>query len=198
MDAYIGEIRAFAFGFIPEGWYICNGQELSAPGNPALYSILGNTWGGVQNQTFKLPSLQALTVMCQGQGPGLTLRHWGATTVGSVSATISNVTMMGAHTHEMTVEMPFQTNVQLNTQSTPTPQESWLSRVANVTALSKFSPVVAYTKYTGQQPDTYMHPATVGGSGGNANHGVDPHENRQPYLTLVYCINNNGVYPVRN
>lgn len=198
MDAYIGEIRAFAFGFVPEGWYICNGQELSAPGNAALYSIIGNTWGGTPNQTFKLPNLQALTVMGQGQGPGLTSRHWGASTVGTTSVALSSVATMGAHTHEMTMEVPFQTNVQLNTQSAPTSKESWLSRVANVTGLSKFAPVVAYTKYTGQQPDSYMHPATVGASGGNVSGGVDPHENRQPYLTLIYCINNNGLYPVRN
>lgn len=198
MDAFIGEIRPFPFGFVPQGWYACNGQELSAPGNPALYSIIGNTWGGTPNQSFKLPNLAGLTVMCQGTGTGLTPRHWGATTVGTKSVAISNQTMMGAHTHAMTIQAPFQATVQASTQSAPTASQSWLARTVTVTAASKFTGVVTYTKYTGQQPDIYLHPASVTYMGGNSGGSADPHENRQPYLTLVYCINNDGIYPVRN
>lgn len=198
MDAFIGEIRAFAFGYVPEGWLICNGQELNAARYAALYAIVGNVWGGTPNQTFKVPNLQGFTVMSQGQGTGLSPRRWGATTVGSKAVALSDGTQMPTHTHTMTAEGPFAANIQTNTQGTPTANQSWLARVNYVTGLNSATSVPAYAKYTGQQPDTHMHPATIASAGGNASYGVDPHENRQPYLTLVYCINNDGIFPVRN
>lgn len=197
-DAFIGEIRAFPFGFVPQGWYICNGQEISAPANAALYAIIGNTWGGTPNQTFKLPNLQGLTVMCQGQGPGLSARTWGATTVGTQAVTLTSQTQLPSHNHTLSIEVPVLTNVQTNTQDTPTASQSWLMRGTKVTGLSSGVSIPAYTKNAGQQPDTYLHAATITSGGGNTAGGVDAHENRQPYLTLVFCINNDGVFPVRN
>lgn len=198
MDAFIGEIRAFPFGFVPQGWYICNGQEISAPGNPALYAIIGNTWGGTPNQTFKLPNLQSLTVMSQGTGTGLTPRHWGATTVGTQAVALNSQAQMPSHTHTLTMEVPVQTNITANTQTAPTASQSWLAR-GTMFATSGAKPALpVYTKNTGQQPDTYLHPATITSGGGNTAGGVDAHENRQPYLTLVFCINNDGIFPVRN
>lgn len=197
-DAFIGEIRAFAFGFVPQGWYICNGQEISAPGNPALYAIIGNTWGGTPNQTFKVPNLQSLTVMSQGTGPGLTTRTWGATTVGTQAVALTQQAQLPSHNHTMTVEVPALSNIQANTQDTPTAGQSWLMRSTKVIAPSSGIAAPAYTKNAGQSPDTYMHAMTITPGGGNTAGGVDAHENRQPYLTLVFCINNDGVFPVRN
>jgi microcystin-dependent protein len=196
-DAYIGEIRAFAFGYVPQGWYICNGQEISAPLNAALYAIIGNTWGGTPNQTFKLPNLQGFTVMCQGQGPGLSPRHWGATTVGSKTVVLSGQ-QLPPHNHTMTVENPVATGIQTNTQTTPVANQSWLARVVQPTSATTYNNVAAYIANTGQSPDTMMHGASITVGGGNTAGGVDAHENRQPYLTMLFCINNDGVFPVRN
>lgn len=57
-EPFIGEVRAFPFGFAPQGWAQCNGQLLQIAQNQALFSILGTTYGGNGTTTFALPDLQ--------------------------------------------------------------------------------------------------------------------------------------------
>jgi len=57
MDPTIGQIQLFAFGFVPTGWALCNGQTLPITGNEALYSLLSITYGGDGKTTFGLPNL---------------------------------------------------------------------------------------------------------------------------------------------
>jgi len=59
MDYTIGEITLFGFFFAPMGWMSCEGQILTINQNQALYSLIGNTYGGSQAQgTFALPNLR--------------------------------------------------------------------------------------------------------------------------------------------
>ena len=46
MDPFIGEIRAFAFTFAPYGWATCDGQIMNINQSTALFSIIGNVFGG--------------------------------------------------------------------------------------------------------------------------------------------------------
>jgi len=62
MDHYIGEIKLFSFNFVPSGWILCEGQILAVDQNPALFSILGATYGGDGRTTFAVPKLR-------GKGP---------------------------------------------------------------------------------------------------------------------------------
>lgn len=57
MDAYIGQIQLFAFGFAPLGWSLCSGQTLQIMANQALFSLIGNKFGGDSKTTFCLPNL---------------------------------------------------------------------------------------------------------------------------------------------
>jgi microcystin-dependent protein len=58
-EPYISEIRLFAFDRAPEGWIPCNGQELDGNQNPALYAIIGTTYGGDERtKRFRLPDLR--------------------------------------------------------------------------------------------------------------------------------------------
>jgi microcystin-dependent protein len=57
MDFYIGTILLFAFPFAPTGWMSCEGQILTAASNQALYSLIGNNYGGTYPTTFALPNL---------------------------------------------------------------------------------------------------------------------------------------------
>lgn len=58
MDYTLGEISLFGFSFAQMGWMTCEGQILQITQNQALYSLLGNTYGGSQAQnTFALPNL---------------------------------------------------------------------------------------------------------------------------------------------
>lgn len=57
-DAYLGEIRAFAFGYAPRGWQACDGQVLPIQQFQSLYSLLGTTYGGNGTTSFALPDLR--------------------------------------------------------------------------------------------------------------------------------------------
>jgi len=48
------------FGFVPQGWAPCQGQVLPTTDNAALFSLLGNTYGGAAPTTFALPDLSPL------------------------------------------------------------------------------------------------------------------------------------------
>lgn len=75
--AYIGEVRAFAFGFIPKDWLACEGQLIQVTQYANLYSLLGTTYGGDGMKTFGLPDLRGRMIIDQGQGTGLTPRRMG-------------------------------------------------------------------------------------------------------------------------
>lgn len=59
MDEFIGTIKMFAGNFAPQGWMFCQGQTISISQYTALYSIIGNTYGGdAGRNSFKLPDLR--------------------------------------------------------------------------------------------------------------------------------------------
>ena len=56
-DAYVGDVRGFAFPNPPAGWVACDGRLLSVGGSTALFSLLGTTYGGDGKSTFALPDI---------------------------------------------------------------------------------------------------------------------------------------------
>jgi microcystin-dependent protein len=58
MNPLLGQIELFPFNFTPEGWLACQGQLLPIRQNQALFSLLGNQFGGDSTTTFALPDLQ--------------------------------------------------------------------------------------------------------------------------------------------
>ena len=57
-ESYLSEIRLFAGNFAPSGWMFCQGQTLKINGNAALYSLIGNVYGGDGVKTFQIPDLR--------------------------------------------------------------------------------------------------------------------------------------------
>jgi microcystin-dependent protein len=55
---FIGELRLFPMDWAPRGWALCNGALLSISQNSALFSLLGNMYGGDGRVTFALPDLR--------------------------------------------------------------------------------------------------------------------------------------------
>src|SRR5688572_28495280 len=98
-EPFLGEIRIFAGDFAPEGWALCNGQLLPTAQNPALFSLIGTTYGGDPRTAFALPNLQGSAPLMAGQGPGLASRvigeHGGSTTVTLTQSQIP------AHVHQV-------------------------------------------------------------------------------------------------
>jgi microcystin-dependent protein len=57
-EPFIGEIRLFSGGSVPQGWAPCNGQLLQIAQSSPLFTLIGTTYGGDGVTTFALPDLQ--------------------------------------------------------------------------------------------------------------------------------------------
>ena len=55
-SAFVGEVRAMPFGFVPQGWAPCQGQVLPISDNENLFQLIGTTYGGDGESTFALPN----------------------------------------------------------------------------------------------------------------------------------------------
>lgn len=95
---FLGELTWIAHNDVPSGWAIANGDLLSTQSNDALFSLLGNFYGGDGAQNFALPDLRGRTPVGVGQGPGLTNRLIG-TQFGSAEETL-NQSHLPMHEHQ--------------------------------------------------------------------------------------------------
>lgn len=173
-DAFYGEIRIFGFTFPPQNWAQCTGQMLQIQQYQVLYTVIGVQFGGNAQTTFQLPNLMGSAVCEAGQGTGLTNRTFGKS-VGATAVTL-NLNQIPNHQHDLNATTPSAA------QATNAP-----------TNVSRLGRTIKQNDYTNTDTyDTTMAPQMVGsfGSGG-------PHENRQPYLAMNFCICTYGEYPVR-
>src|SRR5499426_4244130 len=96
-EPFLGQIQPFGFNFAPTGWATCDGQILSIAQHTALFSLLGTTYGGNGQTTFRLPDLRGRVPVHQGQGPGLSPYTLGEVT-GTENVTLIT-TQIPAHNH---------------------------------------------------------------------------------------------------
>lgn len=173
MDNYIGEIRPFAFGIVPQGWHLCDGALLNIQQNQALYALIGITYGGNGTTTFALPDLQGRAVVSMS-ATDLNYKRGTMAGVETIALTASNIP---AHTHAMEVaNNPGNTNLPTNRIAIPT------STNGAVTASLYSTNATQNAMLAGGTLDT------VGGA---------THNNVQPFLTINYCIALTGLWPSR-
>lgn len=176
---FVGEVRAFAFIFPPYQWAFCNGQPVSISQYETLYAVIGTIYGGDGVNTFNLPNLQGYAPMHWGNGLG------GFNTVigqvqGSPTVTLT-IAQMPAHAHIVTADQIGSGGVP---EKTPSPNPNSFLAVSNPDAVWNDAPSSINVAFA---PNAI---STVGGS--------QPHENRQPYLAVNFCISLGGVFPSRN
>jgi microcystin-dependent protein len=179
---YIGELRPFPYNFAPRGWAFCDGQILAISQNTALFSILGTTYGGNGQTTFALPDLRSRSPIHTGQGPGLSPYVLGEQ-AGEDTVTLLT-TEIPSHNHTMT------------TRNDPTTDANYVAAPVAGYFVSRYlyhvnSSALAWTKAT--TGPTALHANTVSAAGSGT-----PHANRQPYLTINWCIATQGIFPPRN
>lgn len=185
MDGIVGEIRAFAFGYCPECWLPCDGSIVSVQAYTALYSIIGNGFGGTANSTFALPDLRSYTIIGAGQGTGLTNRFlWSK--VGSSSVLLSN-SQLPMHDHNVNGYIGLTDDKFVEVPSS----SSYLSNMFSKNGTAKTS---LFGYVDPQSNPVILKSESVSAVGSTPN---TPHENRSPFLTACYCICYEGVYPVR-
>ena len=73
-DQFLGEIRLVSWNLAPRGWAFCNGQIIAISQNTALFSLIGNRYGGDGVTTFALPDLRGMTPVHMGNGLALAQR----------------------------------------------------------------------------------------------------------------------------
>jgi microcystin-dependent protein len=167
MDPYIGEIRAFGFNFDPVGWDFCDGHLLSISQYQALFSLIGNRYGGDGKTNFAVPDLRGKYPM-----------HFSTNYPLAVAGGAENITLttgqMPAHTHSLAASSA--------NAASGDPTGNTEAKNADRDAPPRFNAAVA--------PLVAMNAASIGQAGQNQSHS-----NMPPYLPVNWCIAIEGTYP---
>lgn len=170
-NPFVGEIRVVGFNFAPRGWATCDGQTIAIAQNSALFSLLGVNFGGNGTSNFGLPNLQGRAAISWGQGPGLASYNMGASG-GSQTVTLNQATTP-AHNHN--------------------------SFMGDAEPAVDLSP--AADLYAGTPARTYgpiSNNTTFAANAMQIQGSSQPHDNMPPYVTMLYIIALQGIYPARN
>jgi microcystin-dependent protein len=180
-DSYIGEIRAFAFNYVPQGWLGCDGSRQPISQYVGLYAIIGPRFGGDGKTYFNLPDLRGRAVASQAtnaltppnpQGYSTMAALWG---VNSVNL---NYNQIPTHIHGAKGYGGAAGVTQVGTPDNTV--YLGLLRGVGTVAYDLWSTNAA----SGEFPDAALAPAG----------GGQPHTNNQPYLPLNFCINWDGYF----
>jgi len=170
---FLGEIRVFAGNFAPSGYALCQGQIMSIAQSPALFSILGTTYGGNGTSNFALPDLRGRAALGQGNGVGLSPYDLGEN--GGAETVTLLETQIPAHSHVLQ-------GAASQTTAVPGPSVVLGTSSASIPAYGSTTPATALNGAS-------ISPPAASGQ---------PHENLQPYLVLNYIIALVGIFPSRN
>jgi len=172
LTTYIGQIILVAFNFAPVGWLLCQGQLLSISQYEALFQLIGTTYGGDGQQTFKLPNLQSRVPVHMG-----TSNIGGTYVIGQIA---------GVESVTLTIGQIPQHNHMVNATASGQQLSPLNAYPANAT-----SPTQAGVLVYGAPPAAFkINPATVQNAGGSL-----PHNNLQPFVAVNYIISLFGIYP---
>ncbi len=181
-NPYVSEIRIMSFGFPPRGWAQCNGQIMPILQNQALFALLGTTYGGDGVRTFALPDLRGRAALHFGQGQFGDSYALGER-AGEPTHTLS-VSETPAHNHPLKAADVDADPAPGGVNPGPTVA---LARAAAFEGAGK--PTVPVSAYSTGAANAQLAPNALSIVGGL------PHENRQPFLALNFCISLQGIFP---
>jgi microcystin-dependent protein len=168
---FVGSLMLVPYPRAPVGFALCQGQTLSVSQYTALYSLIGNIYGGSAT-TFLLPNLQAKVAVGQGQKPGYSSYAIGSS-AGTATVTLTAQEVPG-HTHQA---LGADAN---GTSSNPT--NCALAKPSDGTTI--------YTTNTSALVAMQSQSVQLYGSG-------LPHNNMMPFTTLNWIIALQGIFPSR-
>ena len=161
-----GTICAFAAASPPPGWLLCYGQSLLRTDYPALFSIIGTTYGAVDGTHFTLPDLRGRVV--------LALDNMGGTDANRLTMTNTLGGSGGEERHTLTSgevpQMTLQTTTGAAIREWATGQGGGTTNAVRVGGT-----------------DNIIRTDNGGGDTGTPGN-VSSHENLPPYLLLNYII----------
>ncbi|WP_429844383.1 phage tail protein [Brevibacillus sp. FIR094] len=159
-DQYLGEIRMFSGDYPPNGWALCNGQELLISEYPSLFALIGATYGGDGVTKFALPDLRGRIPVHMGIGTLSDYKYELGKKDGAETVTLL-MPQIPAHTHEV------------NAQSAGT----------TTNAANAYWATSSINQYSQAMPNVTMSPAAISAVGGNL-----PHDNMMPFLAVNFII----------
>lgn len=177
-EPFIAEIRMFTYAYAPAGWAYCDGQRMPIAQNTALFALLGTTYGGDGRYDFGIPNLMGRAPMHPGRGPGLSAYRLGQYG-GSLGVELTEAQMPN-HEHSLTVSM--------EAPESDNPTGLFPSRHEDDQLRAKL-----YRDQPTLPLNAQFASAAVGIAGASLLH-----ENRQPFLTLSFCIALQGLFPPRS
>lgn len=183
-DQFIGEIRVFAFNFVPQGWAYCYGQQISFQQYQALAAIIGSLYGTTNHNTvITLPDLRGRALAGAGAMPGVTTTEV-AETLGVPTVTLTS-SQIPPHSH---------TAYSANAGSSPTNTPS-AQVLPSVTRLGASTIYDAWSVPDATPSISFGN--VLAPSGGGASGFAEAHDNCSPYLAMNIFIALEGVFPVR-
>lgn len=181
---FLAEIRMLPYMFAPRDWADCSGTVMPLQQNSALFALIGVIYGGNGQTNFALPDLRARAPLHvggqSGQKPPLSHHQLGE--AGGTTAVTLTVPTIPAHSHGITAA-----------NTTP---GKLTDTATDTTYLSNWSGGFAYLPNFSGTNAVPLNEETIGVSGGQ-NGVALPHENRQPFLALRFCICVDGIFPMR-
>jgi len=176
MESFVGEIRAFGFPYVPQGWASCNGQLIPIRQQTALFSLIGLAFGGDGSQTFGLPNLNGNLAVGTGQRPGGSNWQMGQI-AGSTSVTLQ-IAQMAAHSHGL--------GASTNQATGRSAQGNELALAVTGDDTASYDALI----YASAGADVQLAPQSLASAGGAASH-----TNMMPSQVLNYCICLQGIFP---
>ena len=175
-EPYLSQITMLSFNWPPRRWSMCDGQLLPIAQNQALYSLLGDTYGGDGKVSFALPDLRSRTPLHPGSDAIGQLYKQGQKG-GSETVTLTS-SQMPYHGHFVFASADSANSITFDN----TVFSSAMDLKKNVPA----------AVYSAQGNLVALAGDTVSVSGNS-----QPHNNLQPSLTVNFCISLAGVFPSR-
>lgn len=168
---YLGEIRMLGCAYAPEGWLKCEGQTLPISEYDVLFNLIGITYGGDGQETFKLPDLRGRVPLHTGRGNGMA-EDYPLGTQGGAEAVALTTEQLPNHKHLFMASK--------GPGSTRNPEGNLIGSPPAVQLMKR------------DTPSKELAPTAVAPVGESL-----PHENRIPYLTVTFAICIDGDVPHR-
>ncbi|MEO9322506.1 tail fiber protein [Nocardioides sp. C4-1] len=171
-EPFLGSLMLTAFDFAPRGWAPCDGQLLPVAQNQALFSLLGNRYGGDGVTTFALPDLRGRVPVGAGPLPGGSTYTLASS--GGAEEVVLTAAQLPLHDHRLDAS-----GRQANTAN------------PDGALIAAGGPLRFATRAT--SAGVAMGPGTPDGGGGG-----QAHPNLGPSLVLNWVIALAGLYPSRS